>query len=140
MCVGLMMVRGARMTTWSPLRARGERSAVLPFGGSKALVARGYLVCAAELEEQAPDAEHVVVAVGSGATMAGLVAGLGEECVLGVDSGAVRDAPARVAAMVEELTSVRPGERTVFVHSGGLPGLFGHALASELAARTGRCS
>jgi len=184
------------------LRARGERPAILPFGGSNALAARGYLACAAELEEQTPGAEHVVVAVGSGATMAGLVAGLGAGCVLGVDSGAVADAPARVAAMVGELTSVglsrapadatlrldrgqvgpgyeqlteqarralddaarceglvldpvytakalaglaaaverneiRPGERTVFVHTGGLPGLFGHALASELAARTG---
>jgi len=185
------------------LRARGERPAILPFGGSNALAARGYLACAAELEEQAPGAEHVVVAVGSGATMAGLVAGLGAERVLGVDSGAVPDAPARVTAMVEELASmglsrapgdgnlrldrgqvgpgyeeltdqarralddaasceglvidtvytakalaglvaavqrreIRPGERTIFVHTGGLPGLFGHALASELAARTGR--
>jgi len=185
------------------LRSRGERPAVLPFGGSNALAARGYLACAAELEEQAPDAEHVVVAVGSGATMAGLVAGLGAERVLGIDAGAVLDAPARVAAMVEELASVelsqapgnvtlrldqtqvgpgyeeltdqarcalddaasceglildpvytakalaglvaavergeiRPGERTVFVHTGGLPGLFGHPLASEFAARTGR--
>jgi L-cysteate sulfo-lyase len=185
------------------LRARGERPAILAFGGSNALAARGYLACAAELEEQTPGAEHVVVAVGSGATMAGLVAGLGAGCVLGVDSGAVPDAPARVAAMVRELTSlglsrapadatlrldrgqvgqgyeelteqarralddaasceglvldpvytakalaglaaaverneIRPGERTVFVHTGGLPGLFGHPLASELAARTGR--
>jgi D-cysteine desulfhydrase len=28
--------------------------------------------------------------------------------------------------------SVKPGERTVFVHTGGLPGLFGHPVASEL--------
>jgi L-cysteate sulfo-lyase len=190
-------------TVADELRSRGERPAVLPFGGSNALAARGYLACAAELEEQAPGAEHVVVAVGSGATMAGLVAGLGAERVLGVDAGAVLDAPARVAAMVDELASVglsrapgnvslrldqsqvgpgyeqltdqarralddaasceglvldpvytakafaglvaavergeiRPGERTVFVHTGGLPGLFGHPLASELAARAGR--
>ncbi|HEY2100330.1 MAG TPA: pyridoxal-phosphate dependent enzyme, partial [Pseudonocardia sp.] len=26
---------------------------------------------------------------------------------------------------------IRPGERTVFLHSGGLPGLFGHASARE---------
>jgi D-cysteine desulfhydrase len=31
---------------------------------------------------------------------------------------------------------ISPGERTVFVHTGGLPGLFGHPFASELAART----
>jgi hypothetical protein len=29
--------------------------------------------------------------------------------------------------------SIRPGERVVFVHTGGLPGLFGHPLAAELA-------
>ena len=192
-------------TVADELRSRGERPAVLPFGGSNALAARGYLACAAELEEQAPGAEHVVVAVGSGATMAGLVAGLGAERVLGIDAGAVLDAPARVAAMAEELASVvrsrapgnvtlrldqsqvgpgyeqltdrarralddaanceglildpvytakalaglaaavesgeiRPGEKTLFVHTGGLPGLFGHPLASELAARTGRAS
>jgi L-cysteate sulfo-lyase len=188
------------------LRAHRERPATLPFGGSNALAARGYFACAAELEEQAPEAKHVVVAVGSGATMAGLVAGLGAGRVLGFDSGAVPDAPARVAAMVDELASVglsrpspmisrcawttarldlamrqsptrraarstmpgvpkgsslnlcktakalagltaaverdeiRPGERTVFVHTGGLPGLFGHSLAVELAARTRRAT
>jgi L-cysteate sulfo-lyase len=30
---------------------------------------------------------------------------------------------------------IRPGEKTVFVHTGGLPGLFGHPYAAELAAR-----
>ena len=30
--------------------------------------------------------------------------------------------------------SIRPGERTVFVHTGGLPGLFGHTVAAGLAA------
>lgn len=183
------------------LQKRGERPVIFPFGGSNALAARGYVACAVELEEQAPDSEHVVVAVGSGATMAGLVAGLGAGRVLGIDAGAVPDARARVAAIVEELSNlgllrapasftlrldhdqigpgyeqltdqarraiddagrceglvldpvytakalaglaaavereeIRPGERTVFVHTGGLPGLFGHPLASELAART----
>jgi L-cysteate sulfo-lyase len=175
------------------LRAAGARPAVLPFGGSDACGARGYVACARELEEQAPDAEHVVVAVGSGGTMAGLVAGLGPERVLGVDAGAVPDAPERVSAMVAELTQaeptlridrsqigpgyeqltdaarqaiddagrcegivldpvytakafagltaavraaeIRPRQRTVFVHTGGLPGLFGHPLARELADR-----
>lgn len=178
------------------LRDGGATPAVLPFGGSDALAARGYLACAAELEEQAPDLEHVVVAVGSGATMAGLVAGLGAERVLGVDAGAVPDAERRVASMVDELVpgttrplrldtaqvapgyeelsaaarramddaaqcegivldpvytakalaglaaavtagTIRPGQRTAFVHTGGLPGLFGHPLAQELARRAG---
>jgi L-cysteate sulfo-lyase len=46
-------------TVAEELRSRGERPAVLPFGGSNALAARGYLACATELEEQAPGAEHV---------------------------------------------------------------------------------
>jgi D-cysteine desulfhydrase len=174
------------------LRAAGEVPVVLPFGGSSAVGARGYVDCAEELRRQAPDAAHVVVAVGSGGTMAGLVAGLGAERVLGIDTGALTDPGPRVAALVTELggrsgalrldrdqvgegygqlTSaaatamrtaartegllldpvytgkalaglasavsegvVRPGERTVFVHTGGLPGLFGHAFAAELAA------
>jgi D-cysteine desulfhydrase len=45
------------------LQARGERPAILPFGGSNALAARGYLACATELEAQTPGAAHVVVAV-----------------------------------------------------------------------------
>lgn len=174
------------------LRAEGQVPAVLPFGGSSAVGARGYLTCAAELEDQAADARHVVVAVGSGGTMAGLVAGLGPERVLGIDTGATPDPAERVAALVADLgggaerlrldrdqvgegygrlTSaaatamrtaartegllldpvytgkalaglasaaaegvIRPGERTVFVHTGGLPGLFGHPYAAELAA------
>jgi D-cysteine desulfhydrase len=125
--------------------------------------------------------------------MAGLVAGLGAERVLGVDAGAVPDPEVRVARLVQELTgepagalrlrtdqvgagyeaitdgvrraiadagrteglildpvytakafagltasvadgAIRPGERVVFVHTGGLPGLYGHPLAAELAA------
>jgi L-cysteate sulfo-lyase len=174
------------------LRAAGEVPAVLPFGGSSAVGARGYVACAAELEEQVPDAAHVVVAVGSGGTMAGLVAGLGPARVLGIDTGAVTDPVRRIAALVDELAGgpasirldrdqvgdgygrltsaataamrtaartegllldpvytgkalaglasaisegiVRPGERTVFVHTGGLPGLYGHPFAAELAA------
>jgi L-cysteate sulfo-lyase len=174
------------------LRADGEIPAILPFGGSSVVGARGYLACAAELAHQAPDAAHVVVAVGSGGTMAGLVAGLGRERVLGIDTGAVTDPVERVAALVAQLGGgssglrldrdqvgdgygrltpaaaaamrtaartegllldpvytgkalaglaaaaaegiIRPGERTVFVHTGGLPGLFGHPFAAELAA------
>ena len=175
------------------LRAAGEVPAVLPLGGSTATGARGYVEAAAELRAQAPDLVTAVVAVGSGGTMAGLVAGLGADRVLGVDTGAVDDpgdrvrelvaalgAPAgglrvrtdqvgagygsitagaagamRTAARTEGLLldpvstgkalaglaaavadgSVRPGERTVFVHTGGLPGLFGHPYAAELAGR-----
>ncbi len=180
------------------LREQGRRPALLPYGGSNMLGALGYLRCADELREQAPDAEHVVVAVGSGATMAGLICGLGAQRVLGVDAGAVPDAPTRVARIAAELAQsssealpdegelrlsgeqvgagyeqmteqarqamldgarceglildpvytakamagltaavrageIQPGERTVFMHTGGLPGLFGHPMAEELA-------
>lgn len=168
------------------LRAAGERPSVLPLGGSDAVGIRGYVACAAELAEQAPDLAQVVCAVGTGGTMAGLVTGLGSERVIGVDVGAVPDPERRVGALVTgagplrlrrdqvgagygALTDasrralgaaaqtegllldpvytgkalaglaaaiadgdVRPGERTVLLHSGGLPGLFGHPLAGEL--------
>ncbi len=173
------------------LRGDGEVPAVLPLGGSTPTGARGYLACAAELAEQLPGLDTVVVAVGSGGTMAGLVAGLGAERVLGVDTGAVGDPDIRVTALATALGatvsglrlrrdqvgegygrltdaaaaamttaartqglvldpvytgkalaglaaavadgSVRPGRRTVFLHTGGLPGLFGHPYAARLA-------
>lgn len=185
-----LAVRAAEVA--EELRAAGEVPALLPLGGSSATGARGYLACAAELAEQAPDAATVAVALGSGGTMAGLVAGLGAGRVLGVDVGAVPDPAERVAGLVTALGGpdeplrlrldqvgpgygaltpaaadamrtaartegllldpvytakalaglaaavadgdVRPGERTVFVHTGGLPGLFGHPVAAELAA------
>ena len=177
------------------LRAAGEVPAVLPFGGSSVVGARGYVACAAELHQQAPDAAHVVVAVGSGGTMAGLVAGLGAERVLGIDTGALTDPLPRIAALVAQLgggrgplrldrdqvgegygrlTSaaaaamrtaartegllldpvytgkaiaglasavsegiVRPGQRTVFVHTGGMPALFTDSFVAAFEG-TGR--
>ena len=86
-------------TTAEDVRARGERPAVFPLGGSDGIGARGYVDCAAELLEQAPDVATVVVALGSGGTMAGLVAGLGAERVLGVDVGAVPDPADRVVGI-----------------------------------------
>jgi hypothetical protein len=45
---------------------------------------------------------------------------------------APRLAAAWLAAAVQD-GSVQPGRRTVFVHTGGLPGLFGHPYAAQLA-------
>lgn len=171
------------------LRTAGGRPALIPFGGSSALGARGYARCGEELRQELPDLRTAVVALGSGGTMAGLVTALGPDAVLGVDVGALPEpAPAvrefaglppsealRVrrdqigdgygtltAATAEALTltartaglvldptytgramagliaavrdgDIRPGERTVFVHTGGLPGLFGHADAVTYA-------
>jgi len=176
--------------TVEELRAAGRAPHLVPYGGTSPTTAEGYSVAAAELLTQLPDAaggpQHVVVAVGSGGTMAGLVAGLGPRRVLGVDTGAVPDPRATVAdlldrmgqptppaelrldrdrvgegyaALVPEvraavelvartegvlldvtyvgraaaglLAAVRdgriaPGEPTVLMHTGGLPGLLGH--------------
>ncbi|WP_251096005.1 D-cysteine desulfhydrase family protein [Streptomyces sp. Caat 7-52] len=182
------------------LWAGGARPAPIPFGGSSTLGARGYARCGAELREQLPGLRTAVVALGSGGTMAGLVAALGSGSVLGVDVGALTDPATAVAEFAAPLTTedvdaeglrvrrdqvgagyaaltgpvsealrlaarteglvldptytgramaglraavrdgdIRPGERTVFVHTGGLPGLFGHAAAvtfAEEGART----
>ncbi|MGW5430933.1 pyridoxal-phosphate dependent enzyme [Streptomyces sp. NPDC004059] len=176
------------------LRAGGARPALIPFGGSGVPGARGYVRCGEELDEQVPQLRTVVVALGSGGTMAGLVAALGADSVLGVDVGALADPAAAVARFAAPLTpdevtpeglrvrrdqvgagyatltepvtealrlaarteglvldpiytgralaglqaavrdgDVRPGEKTVFVHTGGLPGLFGHADAVAFA-------
>ncbi|TWV55580.1 D-cysteine desulfhydrase family protein [Streptomyces misionensis] len=176
------------------LRADGARPALIPFGGSGTLGARGYVRCGEEVRAQVPGVRTAVVALGSGGTMAGLVAALGTGSVLGVDVGALADPAAAVAEFATPLTaeevtverlrvrrdqvgagyaaltgpvaealrlaartegivldptytgralaglraavrdgSVRPGEKTVFVHTGGLPGLFGHAQAVAAA-------
>lgn len=158
------------------------------------LGARGYVEGGRELHAQLPDLATVVVALGSGGTMAGLVAALGPEHVLGVHTGAVDDPRPVVADLVAGLTgrapdpgalrirddqagagygiqtdavaeamvaaaraegivldpvyigramaglaaavadgTVHSGRRTVFLHTGGLPGLFGHGVAAARA-------
>ncbi|MEU9131726.1 D-cysteine desulfhydrase family protein [Kitasatospora sp. NPDC048540] len=184
------------------LRQQGEVPAVLPFGGSSVLGAHGYAECGAELLDQAPDLATVVVAAGSGGTMAGLIDPLGPGRVLGVHVGAVTDPAGTVAALASGLSGescaprslrlrldqvgdgygalteqvlaaltltartegialdpvytgramagliaaveegdIRAGQRTVFLHTGGLPGLFGHPAAltrlGEALAPTG---
>jgi L-cysteate sulfo-lyase len=164
-------------------------AALIPFGGSSPTGALGYVEAARELHAQVPDLDTVVVALGSGGTMAGLVAELGADAVLGVHTGAVDDPAATVAGLLAGLASrvpaerlrirldqvgagyatqtdavadamllaarteglvldpvytgramaglvaaaedgtVRPGTRTVLLHTGGLPGLFGHPEA-----------
>jgi L-cysteate sulfo-lyase len=174
-------------------RAHGQIPYVVPFGGSSSLAAQGYVTAAREILVQLPDVENVVVAMGSGATMAGLVACLGAGRVFGVDTGAVPDAANRVSHLIEGMGGDRvradelridrdqvgegydtltpgarramaiaaqtegifldptytaralaglaglvdsggivAGQRTVFVHTGGLPGLFGHRQVQEL--------
>ncbi len=173
------------------LRSEGAKVEVIPFGGSNATGVTGYVEAGRELLGQLPDVEVAVVALGSGGTMAGLVAALGPEKVLGVHTGALADpgpAVAELAAVTEDqlrihrdqvgagyshLTDnaaaalelagrtegivldpiytaralagliaevhsgrVRPGTKTVFFHTGGMPGLFGHADAITRAEGT----
>ncbi|MGJ6961015.1 D-cysteine desulfhydrase family protein [Streptosporangium sp. G11] len=174
------------------IRDGGGTPYVIPFGGSSALGAIGYVEAGHEIDGQLPAVRTVVCAVGSGGTMAGLVAALGADRVLGVDTGAMRDPRSAVARMASEASGVpvaeeqlrirddqlgdgygllsqttagaihlaartegivldptytgramaglvaavkdgtiRPGETTVFLHSGGLPGLFGHPAARQ---------
>ena len=170
----------------------GHRPGIVPFGGSNATGARAYEDAGHELLRQDASIDTVVVAVGSGGTMAGLVSALGPDAVLGVDCGAVPDSPERVLRMWHEVTGrddstvddlqirhdlvgdgyevlsdtvrsalqtvartegiildpvytgraaagliravgegqIVPGTRTVLLHSGGLPGLFGHPDAA----------
>ncbi|MFI1371845.1 pyridoxal-phosphate dependent enzyme [Streptomyces longwoodensis] len=183
-------------TTCAELREEGAVPYLVPFGGSSALGARGYREAGAEILAQQPGVRHVVTALGSGGTMAGLVAALGAERVLGVDVGALPDPATVAAAFASELTgrevtagqlrvrgeqvgtaygvlhepvlaaittvartegvvldpvytgraaaglvaavrdgAIRPGERTVLLHTGGLPGLFGHAEAADRLGR-----
>jgi L-cysteate sulfo-lyase len=183
------------------LAASGEVVELIPYGGSSVRGAYGYVECGRELLDQLAGLRHVVVAVGSGGTMAGLVAALGPERVLGVDAGAVDDPAGRVRALVSGLHAltaapavgadlrlradqvgagygvltpgaqdaltaaarcegivldpvytakalsglaaaiadggVKPGEPVVFLHTGGLPGLFGHDVADQSAHNGG---
>lgn len=175
---------GARAAASVAAEEAAARDAYLvPFGGTSAESAVAYRRAGEELLAQVPDVRTVVVAVGSGGTMAGLVAALGTARVLGVATGAVPDAHATVAALLGEMgepaaglriddaqigagyehltaatsdamtTAARseglvvdptytgramaglitaaadgglPPGRVVFLHTGGLPGLFGH--------------
>lgn len=89
------------------LRARGRRPYAVPRGGSTALGAVGFARAAAELVEQlAEPPALVVLAVGSGGSCAGLLAGLAargvEWPVLGVS---VSRPPDEIAARVAELAA-----------------------------------
>ncbi|GAA2905987.1 hypothetical protein GCM10010478_00490 [Streptomyces erythrogriseus] len=94
------------------LSGEGAVPYLVPFGGSNALRARGYREAGEEILAQQPDVRHVATALGSGGTMAGLVAALGTERVLGIDVGALSDAGSVAAAFTSELTGSAVGGRT----------------------------
>jgi D-cysteine desulfhydrase len=93
------------------LSSRGHRPYLIPRGGATGLGAIGYVLAAFELHEQLAalgvEAARVVVAVGSGGTLAGLVAGnvlLGRPWTLvgGSASRPAEDAAQRVLALAQE--------------------------------------
>lgn len=57
------------------LAAAGRRPYYIPVGGSNALGTWGYVLAAAELAEQLPHVDDIVVACGSGGTAAGIALG-----------------------------------------------------------------
>ncbi|MFI9103350.1 pyridoxal-phosphate dependent enzyme [Streptomyces fildesensis] len=193
--VGAEALKATAEQVAEELRGRGAVPALIPFGGSSVVGARGYVECGRELLAQDPDLATVVTALGSGGTMAGLVDSLGSARVLGIHCGAVADPAHTVAGLVSGLSGKRcepetlrvrldqvgdgygtltdqvmaalllaartegmvldpiytgramagliaavregdivPGQRTVFLHSGGLPGLYGHPQTLARAA------
>lgn len=180
------------------LAARAEGPVrVVPFGGTDVEAVEVYAAVGESIRRRVPDVRHAVVAIGSGATSAGLIAALGPDRVLGVDSGAVEDArgtllgllrdsrplhdwsgaslrvdatqvgdgyatlPPQVRAAVETVIrtdgilfdvtyagralsglvsacdagEIRPGERTVLVHTGGVPGSLAHPALRSITPR-----
>ena len=89
------------------VRQDGGIPHVIPHGGSNSYAAQAYVDCSGELLAQLPGLDHVIVAFGSGATMAGLVAGLGAERVIGIDTGAVADSCGRLSELLDGMPDVR---------------------------------
>lgn len=120
------------------LENAGRSVAVIPFGGSSPLTTNAYLDAAREILSQGVDPDHVVVAVGSGATMAGLVRGFGPQRVLGVQCGAVTD-PHRTVQALFPLHDPAPTSLRIRMDQVGAG--YGHvtpavSAALTLAART----
>jgi len=123
------------------LVSSGAHPAVIPFGGSNRDGAMAYADAARELRAQLPREATSVVAVGSGGTMAGLVAELQPRHVLGVHTGALAEPREVVAALAGTIMakSIRPEALSLRTDQVG-PGYGGlterAAAAILLAART----
>ena len=133
--------------TAAELASAGAHPAVIPFGGSNRDGALAYADAArelqAQLQAQPRDQRQAtsVVAVGSGGTMAGLVAELGPEPVLGVHAGAVAAPAEAVAALASTITAERQNPRALRLRTDQVGAGYGSlteptAAAIRLAART----
>ncbi len=130
------------------LRAGGSRPYLVPRGGATATGSLGYRLAVDELCAQLPagTAPTVVVATGSGGTLAGLVAGLVAQGrpfpVVGVSvSRPVAQVRERVLALAREVAEARgeppAGEGDVRLVDGRGPG---HGLASAEGRRAARAA
>jgi 1-aminocyclopropane-1-carboxylate deaminase/D-cysteine desulfhydrase-like pyridoxal-dependent ACC family enzyme len=137
--------------TAAELASAGAHPAVIPFGGSNRDGALAYADAARELRDQLRGALRdqmrdqrqatSVVAVGSGGTMAGLVAELGPEHVLGVHAGAVAAPAEAVAALASTITAERQNPHALRLRTDQVGAGYGRltepaAAAIRLAART----
>jgi len=131
--------------TAAELASSGARPAVIPFGGSNRDGALAYADAARELTDQlrhqSAGQATSVVAVGSGGTMAGLVAALGPARVLGVHAGAVAAPGRAVATLVDAITAERLDPQALRLRTDQVGAGYGSlteraAAAIRLAART----
>ena len=145
--------------TAAELASSGAHPAVIPFGGSNRDGALAYADAARELRDQLRDQLRAqlrdqlddrggllaqvtsVVAVGSGGTMAGLVAELGPGQVLGVHTGAVAAPGEAVAALASAITAEAPDTRALRLRTDQVGAGYGRlteaaAAAIRLAATT----
>jgi L-cysteate sulfo-lyase len=127
------------------LASSGAHPAVIPFGGSNRDGALAYADAARELRDQLrdrlPGQPTSVVAVGSGGTMAGLVAELGLQQVLGVNTGAVAAPGEVVAALAAAITDEHLNPAALRLRADQVGAGYGSlteptAAAIRLAART----
>jgi len=137
----------AAAETAAELASAGAHPAVIPFGGSNRDGVLAYADAARELRDQLQsqlrDQRQAtsVVAVGSGGTMAGLVAELGPEHVLGVHAGAIAAPAEAVAALASTITAGRQNPQALRVRTDQVGAGYGSltepaAAAIRLAART----
>jgi L-cysteate sulfo-lyase len=137
--------------TAAELASSGAHPAVIPFGGSNRDGALAYADAARELRDQLADelgdqggllAQLTsVVAVGSGGTIAGLVAELGPAYVLGVHTGAVAAPGEAIAALASAITAESLDPQILRIRTDQVGAGYGRlteatAAAIRLAART----
>jgi L-cysteate sulfo-lyase len=90
------------------LRAANRKPYSIPVGGSSPLGASAYVRCAEEIvADLGHDDVLVITATASGGTHAGLAARLGHGRVLGVDVGALADAPSVVRQLTIEVSALK---------------------------------